>query len=55
MPIQESLYESIDQRFAQLASVKTFSEFKKRDVYNTLLKSIETGKVENAAYTGEMD
>ena len=29
---------------------KTFSDFKKRDVINTLFKSIESGKIEDACY-----
>ena len=43
-------YLIVDPRPLEASKDKTFSEFKKRDVYNTLLKSIETGKVENACF-----
>ena len=36
-------YLIVDPRPLEAFKDKTFSEFKKRDVYNTLLKSIETG------------
>lgn len=43
-------YLIVDPRPLEAFKDKTFSEFKKRDVYNTLFKSIETGKVENACF-----
>ena len=39
-----------DTRHLEDFKDKTFSDFKKRDVYNALYKSIETGKVENACH-----
>ena len=43
-------YLIVDARPLEAFKDKTFSEFKKRDVYNTLFKSIETGKIENACF-----
>lgn len=43
-------YLIVDPRPLEAFKDKTFSEFKKKDVLNTLLKSIETGKVENACF-----
>ena len=40
----------IDPRPLEAFKDKTFSDFKKREVINTLIKSIETGKVEDACY-----
>ena len=46
----DSKYLIIDPRTPNCFKDKTFSEFKKRDVINALLKSIESGKVENACF-----
>ncbi|MBU79118.1 MAG: hypothetical protein CMD29_03205 [Flavobacteriales bacterium] len=43
-------YLIVDPRPLEAFKDKTFSEFKKRDVFNTLFKSIEMGKVENACF-----
>ncbi len=43
-------YIIIDPRPLDAFKEKTFSDFKKRDVINALLKSIETGKIENVCY-----
>jgi len=43
-------YIIIDARPLEEFKEKTFSGFKKRDVINTLFKSIEVGKVEDACY-----
>ncbi len=45
-----SKYLIVDPRPLEAFKDKTFSDFKKRDVYNALYKSIETGKVENACH-----
>ena len=39
-----------DPRPLEAFKDKSFSDFKKRDVYATLMKSIETRKIENACY-----
>ena len=43
-------YLIVDPRPLESFKDKTFSDFKKRDIYNALFKSIETGKVENACH-----
>lgn len=43
-------YLIIDPRPLEEFKDKTFSEFKKRDVFNELAKSMETGKVENTCF-----
>ena len=40
----------IDPRPLEVFKEKTFSEYKKREVYSTLFKCIEQGKVEDACY-----
>ena len=40
----------IDPRPLEAFKDKTFSDFKKRDVMNTLMKTIESGKIEEACY-----
>ena len=44
------LYQIDDSRNTQDFKMKTFSGFKKTDVMNAVLKSIETKKIENACY-----
>ena len=43
-------YLIVDPRPLEEFKDKTFSEFKKRDVFNELAKSMETGKVENTCF-----
>lgn len=43
-------YLIIDPRPLEEFKDKTFSEFKKKDVFNELAKSMETGKVENTCF-----
>ena len=43
-------YIITDPRPLEAFKDKSFSNFKKNDVYKTLFKSIETGKIENACY-----
>lgn len=43
-------YLIIDPRPLEAFKDKTFSDFKKRDVYNTLFKCIDEGKLEEACY-----
>ena len=45
-----SEYLLLDPRPLEAFKDKSFSEFKKLEVYKALLKSIETGKVEEACY-----
>jgi len=46
----DSKYLIIDPRPSECFKDLTFSGFKKRDIFNALLKSIESGKVENACF-----
>lgn len=46
----DTKYLIIDPRPLECFKEKTFSEFKKRDVFNELIKSIEKGKVENTCF-----
>ena len=46
----DSKYLIIDPRPLECFKDKTFSEYKKRDVINALMKSMEMGKVENACF-----
>jgi len=43
-------YLIVDPRPLEEFKDKTFSEFKKRDIFNELFKSMETGKVENTCF-----
>ena len=44
------IYKIDDQRTIDTFKKKTFSGFKKTDVVNIILKSIEAKKIENACY-----
>ena len=46
----EPKYLIIDPRPLECFKEKTFSEFKKREVYSELMKSIEKGKIENTCF-----
>ena len=46
----DNKYLIIDPRPLECFKEKTFSEFKKRDVLNELIKNIESGKVENTCF-----
>ena len=46
-------YLIIDPRPLEAFKDKTFSDFKKRDVYNTLFKCIDEGILEEACYLNQ--
>ena len=48
----DSEYIIIDPRPLEAFKDKTFSDFKKREVFNSLIKSIEQNKIEDACYWG---